>query len=441
MSKSTTDYSRSLNAITYARNLGVLQLVSESDTYDGRYVRVQGRDLVHFGNCSYVGLDTCNELKQGAIDAVTRYGNLFASSRLCIGLGLNEELEALLDQITGCHTLVTQTTSLGSMSVIPILVSPNDLIVLDHQVHASVQNAVNVARTQGTKVGMIRHSNMMALEDVIQNQQDKYEKIWYMADGMYSMLGDPCPIESMYELMNQYPNFHCFVDDAHGISWIGKNGKGWTLHKRPLHPQMVLVMSLAKGFGACGGVLVFPTAETRHLIRCLGSSLIYSGPIPTAVLGACIASAKLHLTDEITVRQNALYERIKFFREHAYAHGLPLVNHSFSPIFYFGCGSLENAGWIAKEMIDAGFYVNICGYPTVPKKYSGIRMSVTTHIEFEDIKNAASTMARLVKDLEAQGKLNREKIYKDFRAVEVEKRRYIIAWRDILNLQIIIVYG
>jgi 7-keto-8-aminopelargonate synthetase-like enzyme len=410
-------YARTLDYVTRSCDLGIFQLKVESDTYDGRIVRIHGRDIVNFGNCSYVGLDVCEALKQGTIDAVTRYGNLFASSRLAIGLGLNEELEALLDQITGYHTLVTQSTSLGSFSAIPVMVSPNDLIVLDHQVHASVQMAVKIAQTQGTKVAMIRHNNMTALEDLIKKQKRNYEKIWYMADGMYSMLGDPCPIEDMYDLMDRYPNFHCFVDDAHGMSWIGEHGKGYTLHRRPLHPQMVLVMSLAKGFGCCGGVLVFPTAEARHLIRCLGSSLIYSGPIPTPVLGACLASAKLHLTDEIKVRQNVLHALIKFFREKVYAYGLPLVNHSFSPIFYFGGGSEANAYHLTKKLLDAGFLVTICNYPVVPKKNAGLRVSVTTHNSFADIENLLSTMAGLVDELEHEGKLNKEKIFEDFRAL------------------------
>jgi 7-keto-8-aminopelargonate synthetase-like enzyme len=419
LNSSALHYARTLDYVNRSCDLGIFQLKVESDTYDGRIVRVQSRDIINFGNCSYVGLDVCEALKQGAIDAVTRYGNLFASSRLAIGLDLNEKLEALLDQITGYHTLVTQSTSLGSLSAIPVIISPNDLIVLDHQVHASVQTAVKIAQTQGSKVAMIRHNNMTALEDLIKKHKRNYDKIWYMADGMYSMLGDPCPIEDMYELMERYPNFHCFVDDAHGMSWIGEHGKGYTLHRRPLHPQMVLVMSLAKGFGCCGGVLVFPTAEARHLIRCLGSSLIYSGPIPTPVLGACIASAKLHLTDEIKVRQKALHARIKFFREKAYAYGLPLVNHSFSPIFYFGGGSEENAYHIAKKLFDAGFIATICNYPVVPKKNAGIRVSLTTHNTYEDIENLLSTMADVVNGLEIENKFDKEKIYKDFRALEV----------------------
>ncbi len=417
--KQGSDSARTLNFISHSSDLGLYQLINESDRYDGRILRIKDKEVIHFVNCSYVGLDTCEALKLGGIDAIMRYGNFFSTSRLCVGLGLNEELEALLDQITGYHTLVTQSTSLASISAIPVITSPNDLIIVDHQLHASVQNAVKIAQAQGAKVGMMRHSNMQILEDIIQKQQHKYEKIWYMADGMYSMLGDACPIEQMYELMDRYPNFHCYVDDAHGMSWIGKHGRGLMLHKMPLHPKMILALSMAKGFGSCGGVLVFPTAEARHLIRCLGSSLIYSGPIPTPVLGACIASAKLHLTDEITVRQNALHDRIKYFREQAYAHGLPLINHSFSPIFYFGAGSEQNAYHIVRKMLDMGFITIICNYPLVPKKNAGIRLCLTTHLTFEDIDNALATMAEIVNDLEREGKLDKDKIYHDFRALEV----------------------
>ena len=415
----TTPSERILKSITHARDLGIIQLKVESESYDGRIVTVQGRDLVHFGNCSYLGLDTCEELKQGAIDAITRYGNFFASSRQYIGLGLNEELEGLLGQITGHYCLISPTTSSGSLSAIPILTSPNDLIILDHQVHVSVQNAVKIAESQGTKVGMTRHSNMSVLEDVIKKQQHKYQKIWYMADGVYSMLGDDCPIEDLHNLMDRYPNFHCFVDDAHGMSWIGKNGKGMVLHKKPLHPQMVIVSSLAKGFGVCGGVLVFPTEEVRYKVKSLGTSLVYCGPVPTPILGAAIASAKLHLSDEITTRQIALHSRIKYFRELAHAFRLPLVNHSFSPIFYFGTGTEENACIIVKYMNETGFFACPCNHPVVPRKYAGIRMSVTTHLTFEDMENALATMAEVIAELERQGKLNKEKIYKDFNAFEL----------------------
>ncbi len=399
--------------------MGIIQLKVESETFNGRILTVQGKDHIHFGNCSYLGLETSDALKLGAIEAITKYGIYFSCSRQYAGLNLNEELEELLDKITGYHTLITPTTSLASLSAIPIIASPNDLIVMDHQVHASVQNAVKIAETQGSKVGMIRHNSLLSLENIIQKEQHKYEKIWYMVDGIYSMLGDGCPIEQMYQLMDTYPKLHCFVDDAHGMSWIGEHGKGYALHHRPLHPQMVLEMSMNKAFGVCGGILVFPTAESKQLVKRLGTSLIFSGPVSTPVLGACIASAKLHLTKELKVRQNALYARIKYFREKAYAYGLPLVNQNFSPIFYFGAGTEENAYHIVRKMLDCGFFTCICNYPVVPKKNAGIRLSVTNHLTFDDIDSALSTMAEIVNELEKNGILNKELIYQSFKALEI----------------------
>jgi 7-keto-8-aminopelargonate synthetase-like enzyme len=419
--KLNTDYNRVLKAISHARELGIIQLETNSEYYDGRIVTIEGKDLLHFGNCSYVGLDTCEAIKLGSIEAITKYGNLFASSRQYIALGLNLELEELLNQITGYHTLVTQSTTLGSLSAIPVLASSKDLIVMDHQLHASVQNAAKLAQTQGTQVTMVRHSNMQALEDIIKKHQNHYKNIWYLADGLYSMLGDQCPIEQMYNLLERYSNFHCFVDDAHGMSWIGKHGKGSILNKSQLHPKMVLVMSLAKGFGCCGGVLVFSDQETLNIVKSLGTSLLYSGPIPTPVLGGCIASAKLHLTEEITVRQKALLERIKYFREKAYALNLPLMNHCLSPIFYFGGGSEDNAYFIVKNMLDSGFFTCICNYPLVPSKNAGIRLCLTTHLTFADIDNALTTLAGLFNALEYEGKLDKEKIFNDFKALQVVK--------------------
>jgi 7-keto-8-aminopelargonate synthetase-like enzyme len=116
LNKIDLHYARTLSFISHSCDLGIVQLSAESDTYDGRILRLDDRDIVNFGNCSYVGLDVCEALKQGAIDATTHYGTFFSSSRLAVGLSLNEELEALLDQITGYHTLVTQSTSLGSFT-------------------------------------------------------------------------------------------------------------------------------------------------------------------------------------------------------------------------------------------------------------------------------------------------------------------------------------
>ena len=121
-----------------------------------------------FGSCSYLGLELDPRLKQATIDAVLRYGTQFSSSRGYLSSPQYSELEALLSEMFGGHVLVTPTTSLGHLSVLPVLVESGDAVLLDHQVHASVQMAANQLRVKGTTVDLIRHNNMERLEAMIE---------------------------------------------------------------------------------------------------------------------------------------------------------------------------------------------------------------------------------------------------------------------------------
>ncbi len=417
MSKLLSNYDLMAKTMNQSVELGITQLKAKGENYDGRSVEVNGKTLLHFGNCSYIGLDTAPEIKQGTIDATMKYGSSFSSSRACIEIGLYEELEDLLEEITGYPCLVSQTTSLGHQSIFPVLITSEDVIIIDHQVHASVQNAVKQVAALGTKVEVIRHNNMEALEDKIKALKDKHRIVWYMGDGIYSMYGDGAPIDELRTLMDKYEQLHCYIDDAHGMSWIGENGKGFVLNFGDLHPQMIFSMSMAKGFGTCGGILVFPTKELKRAIRTFGSSLIFSGPIPTPTLGGSIASAKLHLNGEVARRQEELYTRMRHFRAKADLYKIPIINKTFSPIFYVGLSSFDASIGLAKDLVNSGFYTNICSYPSVPFKYSGVRIAITVHQTLDDIEKLVQTMAFMINEYEAQGIVSREKIEKTFKVV------------------------
>ena len=45
-------------------------------------MRLAGRDIVHFGSSGYLGLETDARLRDGAIDAVCRYGTQFGSGAI-----------------------------------------------------------------------------------------------------------------------------------------------------------------------------------------------------------------------------------------------------------------------------------------------------------------------------------------------------------------------
>lgn len=366
---------------------GIFQVSLENDSLNGRNVTIGGKSVVSFGSCSYLGLEVDDRLKQGAIDAAIRYGVQYSSSRLFSSCNLYEEFEDLLSQIFGNPAIMAPSTTLSHLGALPVVVQDEDLIILDHQVHGSVQVAVQVVKARGTRVEMIKHNRMDMLEDLIKENPNKYNKIWYMADGLYSMYGDYAPLKDIAYLLEKYGNFHVYVDDAHAMSWAGKHGAGYVLSQMPLHPKMILSTSLSKGFGAAGGATVFPDAEMKRKVLTCGSSYTFSGPEHPPMLGACVASAKIHLTDEIYVLQNKLKEKIEYAQSLIEQYHLPLVLPSSSPIFYLGLG-LPRVGYnMVKRLLGEGFYTNIGIFPGVPVKCCGLRLAITNGQTKDDIKN------------------------------------------------------
>lgn len=392
MSTKTRSTNKFINTIdeclTNGAKNGIFQVSLEDNVLNGREVTIDGRKVVNFGSCSYLGLEVDDRLKQGAIDATLRYGTQYSSSRLFSACNLYEEIEELFYKIFDNNpSILAATTTLAHLGALPILVQDDDLVILDHQVHGSVQLAVQQLKARGTTVEMVKHNRMDMLEDMIKENPNKYNKIWYMADGLYSMYGDYAPLKDIEYLLNKYPTFHVYIDDAHGMSWTGKHGNGYVLNQMSLHPKMVLTTSLAKGFGTGGGVTVVPDQEMRRKILTCGSSYTFSGPVQPPMLGASIASAKIHLTDEIYALQNKLANKIELTRSIIDKYELPLVLPSDSPIFYIGLG-LPRVGYnMVKRLLNEGFYTNIGIFPGVPVKCCGLRLAITNGPADEDIAN------------------------------------------------------
>src|SRR3989442_8768264 len=107
-------------------------------------------------------------MREAVCAAVMRYGTQFSSSRSYLSAPPYPELEARLERMFGGHVLVAASTSLGHLAALPVIVESTDAVVLDQQVHHSVQMAVNQLRAQGTTVEVIRHNRLDQLEDAIE---------------------------------------------------------------------------------------------------------------------------------------------------------------------------------------------------------------------------------------------------------------------------------
>jgi 7-keto-8-aminopelargonate synthetase-like enzyme len=386
--------------------------INETDNFDGRTIKLDGRTLKFFGNCSYLGLETDPRIMNGAIEAIKKGGVLLSSSRAYVAAGPNKELTDLMERIFLRPCLLMPLTNLASAAIITTRVNKQDAIILDNQVHMSVKLATDAAKNNGTYIETLPHNQMDTLELRIQELSKLHEKIWYLADGVYSMLGDFAPAARLYELMDKYSNFRVFIDDAHGMSWVGENGAGSIVHQMGfLHEQLYMVSSLGKGFGGQGAVAIFPNERERDIVKMTAPQLIFLSPLGNAALGADIASAELHLTNEIYDLQKKMRSHIDLFRETALSLNIPLANPNCeSPIFYIGAGTSELCVLFHHLLANKGFYVNFAAHPAVPMHHSGIRIVLSLHQTEQDIKELLFLMHEMQGEFFAQNNISVDEI-------------------------------
>jgi 7-keto-8-aminopelargonate synthetase-like enzyme len=416
--KKKTNYFDFINVVNEiiekGRKQEVLQLYTEDEVFDGRFIHIKGKRLLNFGSCSYLGLEIEQRLKAAAIDAIQRYGIQYSTSRSYVSCTLYKELEDLIGKIFDAPILLTPTITLGHQAVIPIVVESGDVIILDQQVHASVQYAANNMQLKGIGISVIRHNNMEELEMAI-NKLDNCNRIWYMADGIYSMYGDYAPIKELETLLNRYPKLHLYMDDAHGMSWTGKSGRGFVLSQMKMHPRMIVGTSFAKGFGTGGGAFVFNDPALCQKVKNCGGPLIFSGPNQVPVIAASIASAKIHLSPEIITYQSELKKKLLYCHQLMLKHGLPVTSNPETPIKFIGLGLARMGYNMVKRMMDEGFYCNLAIFPAVPETCTGLRFTITLHHTYEDIKALVTSLAyHLPKALLEEGR-TMEDIHRAFR--------------------------
>lgn len=397
-------------------NLNVGKVKSQTNN-----ISVGEEEFTSFGSCSYLGLEFDQRIKNGAIEAIHNFGTQFSSSRAYLSIGLYEEYESLLSQIFGSHTIVTPTTSLGHIAAIPNQVGDQDAVIMDHQVHTSVQVAVNLLKPRKIHVELVRHNNMDRLEERIKELSKKYKKVWYMADGVYSMYGDILQYEQLSYFLNKYEKFHLYVDDAHGMSIAGKHGRGLTLNKMELHDKMIVATSFAKGFATGGGALIFPNKHQIDITRNCASPLVTSGPLQPANLGAGVAAAKIHLTNEIYDLQEGLMDNINYTNILLKNSSLPAVFNSQTPIFFIGTSVPKVAYNIINKMKKDGHYLNLGMFPAVPMKNTGVRFTITRLHTFEQIEKMVKDLEKNYHEALFEENFDEQKIYRAFKIKSKEE--------------------
>ncbi|MCC8949397.1 aminotransferase class I/II-fold pyridoxal phosphate-dependent enzyme [Bradyrhizobium sp. Arg62] len=376
-------------------------LVGRSTT--GRAIALGNRPLegprqaIDFVRCSYLGLDNHPVIVAGAIKALQSMH--WSCARTELNSDLLGELEETLSEMFCARVLAFSSGMLANLGAMPILASgqltggTKPVVAFDRLAHISLAYHKPMVADQ-TKVKTIDHNDIDALERLCHENP----VVAYVCDGVYSM-GGYSPIKELRQLQERYGLF-LYIDDAHGMSIFGHQGEGFARSQFPkvLGERTIISASLAKGFGASGGVLMLGTADDEALFRRSSIPYTFSVAPNLAAVGAALGSCEIHRSAELAQRQARLAQRIGLFdsRIATTEQGNPF------PIRLISIGSEANAIAIARGLLDCGFYTLVTFFPTSGKGKAGIRVCITAEHEIHDIERLCGCILERV--AEATGK-------------------------------------
>jgi 7-keto-8-aminopelargonate synthetase-like enzyme len=360
----------------------------------GKKVALEGcGEFTEFISCSYLGLEAHPALIEAATKAMQKTGIHLSSSRSAMRPKYLGELEVLLGEIyTGSSVSVFTSTSNVHLGVLPLLgagalptypVRRSVRWLIDKTAHASMQVLRGILQQFGA-VSRVDASDVDALTGALIDSSNAGETPVLLVDGVGSMNN----LVVVSELSQSLKGFggYVYVDDAHGISIIGEHGAGYAFSdmKSQLPDNVILAGSLSKGFGGAGGFVVLSSASDIAVVNDSANPLVFGHSIMVPMLAANVASAEIHLSNEIIVRQKNLWRNVDYFDE--LTDGRMLNFESKSPVR--GASFLNEVEGLraARVLREKGVIVFPVFYPIVASGQSMLRFAFSSDHEESDIK-------------------------------------------------------
>src|SRR5437868_6834131 len=133
-----------------------------------REMVVGGHELINFGFDSFLGLDQDPRVIAALTRGAKQWGTQFGASRAFASCGVEVELEQKIARWMGTEAaLIFPSVTLANVGVLPGLVGPPDVILIDEYAHNSIVEGTRIARANGTRVITFKHNDQTALEDAL----------------------------------------------------------------------------------------------------------------------------------------------------------------------------------------------------------------------------------------------------------------------------------
>jgi len=319
---------------------------------------LDGRDLVAFAGCNYLGLGSHPRVIAALTDAARRLGLSTTASRETTGNSISHEaLEAELAAFVGQEAAILSAEGYtANFMAMQSLAVNHRIALIDSGAHRSLRHAAMAA---GMQVFDYEHLKVSSASWLCKQFADQGVAI--LTDSVFAADGAVAPLPGLLQALPQVRGT-LVVDDCHGFCVLGPSGRGSISHFGLDDPRIVVTTTLAKGLGCYGGAVM----GRRGFIRSVQEQAwVYrsSTPLPPAMAEACREAVRMLREDTMLV--DSLRTNIDTMRQALFLLGLPLPPPGV-PIFTFALSPIERQEAIHESLKDKGLFAPLIAYPGGP---------------------------------------------------------------------------
>ena len=378
------------------RRDGVYKRLNYLESPQAARARMEGRgDVVILSSNNYLGLCNAPEVVAAGKRGLDQFGAGTGSVRfICGTFTVHRELEAALARFVGCESSLTYVSCWNANEgLVPTLLGEQDIVISDQLNHASIIDAVRLAKAiTKCETAVYRHSDMADLEEKLRAAQAANARLKLIfTDGVFSMEGDIAKLPEIVTLAKKYDAIVA-VDDSHATGVLGRSGRGSAEHFGMLGDIDIITSTLGKALGgAAGGFTAGPAPLADYLTQRSRPQLFSNALPPTVAASALAAVQHVARHPELVTR---LHENARYFRERLLALGFkPLPGET--PIIPVILGETAKAIRMSELLLDEGVFVTGFGYPVVPQGHARVRCQVSAAHTRDDLDLALAAFKRV----------------------------------------------
>lgn len=353
---------------------------------------IRGKETILLGTYNYMGMTFDPDVVAAGKRALDEYGSGTTGSRVLNGTyqGHAECEQALRDFYGMEHAMVFSTGYQANLGLMSTLAGKEDYIILDADSHASIYDGCALGNAQ---IVRFRHNNVEDLEKRLRRLPPEAGKL-VVLEGVYSMLGDIAPLAEMVRVAKA-AGAMIVVDEAHGMGFFGKNGRG-VFEEAGVEDEVDFVVgTFSKSVGTVGGFVV-SNHPKFEVLRLVCRPYVFTASLPPSVVATAATSIRklMHAQE----KRAHLWKNSRRLHTALRELGFDLATpDAQSAIIAVLLPDQQTTVLMWQALLEAGLYVNMARPPATPTGIYLLRCSLCAEHSDEEV-------GRIIATFEAAGK-------------------------------------